>query len=212
MIFRSMSKNGFILMVFALGTTGAVALVQQLTKTRIADQSQQQLLQQLGEVLPAQYFDNRLDKDCMLSNAAELGPNGPHLIYRARLNGEPSALIVRHITPRGYSGNIDLITAIDKSGTVQGSRVTRHEETPGLGDKVEVAKSPWILSFAGTQPSAAKDPAFRVKRDGGQFDQFTGATITPRAVVHSVNDAAWYATQNFNAIFAAANACEEAAQ
>lgn len=208
MIARSMYKNGAILCAFALATTGSIAITQALTADRIAEQEKAQLMSLLSQVLPSDRYDNQVYLDCMQSDAPELGPNGPHTVYRASLNGKPSALLVRHITPQGYSGNIDILTAVTQSGEITGVRVTRHEETPGLGDKVELAKADWITTFNGLTVSSAKDPRFAVKKDGGQFDQFTGATITPRAVVGSVNKAAWYASQNFATLFSAPNTCK----
>lgn len=209
MILSSMKKNGLILTAFALATTGSVALVQTFTAPEIAKQEQRHLMRVLTQVIPKAQYDNELYLDCTLSDAPELGPNGPHIIYRARLQDEPVALLVQHITPRGYSGNIDILSAVYNTGEIAGVRVTRHEETPGLGDKVELAKSDWITRFSGTTVTQEQDPAFNVQKDGGQFDQFTGATITPRAVVQSVNAAAWYARSNFDALFAEPNHCQE---
>ncbi|WP_462151034.1 electron transport complex subunit RsxG [Pseudoalteromonas xiamenensis] len=208
MIFNSMSKNGLILMAFALATTASVALVNELTKERIAKQSQQQLVALLAEVLPAGSYDNALTENCVVVNDRSLSPKESMTIYRATLNGMPSALVIQHKTLKGYNGNIEIITAIDKHGNVSGVRVTQHAETPGLGDKVELTKSPWILSFANTTITEENDPQFKVKRDGGNFDQFTGATITPRAVVNSVSDAGWFGKTNFDRLFNAPNACK----
>lgn len=209
MIFKSMSKNGFILMAFALATTAAVAIVNDLTKERIAKQNQQQLVKLLSEVLPNDLYDNQLSENCTLINDERLSKGEPSLVYRATKNGEPVAVILRHTTQDGYNGKIAMITAIDKTGVITGVRVTEHSETPGLGDKVELAKSQWILSFNDQTLASENDPTFKVKRDGGQFDQFTGATITPRAVVNSVASASWFGQTEFSAIFAAPNACGE---
>ncbi|BBN82321.1 electron transport complex subunit G [Pseudoalteromonas sp. A25] len=210
MIAQSMYRNGAILTAFALATTGSVALVQSMTAERIALQEKQHLMQLLAQVLDTDEHDNLLYLDCTTSNAPELGPGGPHLIYRATKAGEPSALLVRHITPKGYSGNIDILTAVKADGSIAGVRVTRHEETPGLGDKVELAKSDWITTFNGMTISDSNAKQFAVKKDGGQIDQFTGATITPRAVVNSVKQAAMYTQQNFNTLFAGENICDGA--
>ncbi|MDK2594820.1 electron transport complex subunit RsxG [Pseudoalteromonas obscura] len=209
MILASMKKNGAILTAFALATTGSVALVQQLTAPRIEAQEKKHLMRTLTQVLPADEYNNELYLDCIESNAPELGPNGPHRIYRAKHNGQPVALLVQHITPEGYSGNIDILTALYANAEIAGVRITQHKETPGLGDKVEVKKSDWVHSFSGVQVQSAEDPRFNVKKEGGMFDQFTGATITPRAVVHSVNTATWYAHQNFDSLFAQPNICQE---
>ncbi len=178
-----------------------------MTAERIALQEKQHLMQLLGQVLSADEYDNILYLDCTSSSAPELGPGAPHIIYRATKAGQPAALLVRHVTPKGYSGNIDILTAVKADGSISGVRVTRHEETPGLGDKVELAKSAWITTFNGLTINADNAAQFAVKKDGGQFDQFTGATITPRAVVGSVKQAVEYTQQNFTALFAAKNQC-----
>lgn len=206
MILPSMTKNGAILTAFALATTGAVAVVYNLTADNIALQERNQLSTQLQEVLKPQFYDNSLYQDCVLIDDPQLGKS-PQIIYRARMKGKPVALIIRHVTPRGYSGDIDLITSIFADGTIGGVRVTKHEETPGLGDKIELKKSPWITLFEGKTVLGENDDRWAVKKDGGNFDQFTGATITPRAVVGSVKDAVLFSQSQFNMIFDALNAC-----
>jgi electron transport complex protein RnfG len=117
---------------------------------------------------------------------------------------------MRHVTPSGYSGDINLLTAVFANGEIAGVRVTKHEETPGLGDKVEVKKSDWITLFKGQNVLSEDDSRWAVKKDGGQFDQFTGATITPRAVVGSVKQAVLFAQAEFDNLFAAPNICQGA--
>jgi Na+-translocating ferredoxin:NAD+ oxidoreductase subunit G len=75
---------------------------------------------------------------------------------------------------------------VDGDGKLLGVRVIKHSETPGLGDKIEPAKGEWIHSFEGKFLGGPPAEKFAVKKDGGVFDQFAGATITPRAVVKSV--------------------------
>lgn len=209
MILNSMYKNGGILAIFALATTGSVSLIHALTKDLIIAQEQQYLMQVLTEVVPSNLYDNKLHLNCTTSNAAQLGPDGPHTIYRGYLKGQPSVLLIQHRTSKGYSGNIDILSAVSAHGKVQGVRVTSHKETPGLGDKVELTKSLWITHFKGTIVQSEQDSSFAVKKDGGKFDQFTGATITPRAVVNSVKDATWFAKEHFDSLFSADNQCEE---
>lgn len=209
MILSSMAKNGAILTIFALVTTGSVALVQSLTKDRIAEQARIQLSAQLQEVLDPYFYDNELHHDCAIITNSLLGPYENQIVYRARKNGEPVALVIRHITPRGYSGDIALLTSVFENGEITGVRVTEHEETPGLGDKVEIRKSPWITTFKDKTVLNEEDQRWAVKKDGGNFDQFTGATITPRAVVGSVKDAVLFSKQQFQAVFDAPNACVE---
>ncbi|MBL0688358.1 MAG: electron transport complex subunit RsxG [Pseudoalteromonas sp.] len=209
MIISSMVKNGAILCGFALLTTGLVATINTLTADKIAEQEQLQLTNQLQEVLPHSKYSNKLSQDCVIISDPLLGPYDNQVIYRARKDNEPVALVIRHVTPSGYSGDINLLSAVYRDGTIAGVRVTKHEETPGLGDKVEVKKSDWITTFNTKTVQSESDDRWAVKKDGGQFDQFTGATITPRAVVGSVKNAVLYAQDNFDALFTAANACPE---
>ncbi|MGB5790822.1 MAG: electron transport complex subunit RsxG [Pseudoalteromonas nigrifaciens] len=206
MILSSMAKNGAILTAFALVTTGLVASINMLTADKIAEQELLHLTSQLQEVLDPSTYDNELSTDCVIISDERLGPYANQIVYRARKNNEPVALIVRHVTPSGYSGDINLLTAVLSDGSIAGVRTTKHEETPGLGDKVEVKKSPWITSFKTLTVQSSSDARWAVKKDGGQFDQFTGATITPRAVVGSVKNAVLFAQSEFDAIFAAPNA------
>ncbi|CAI86176.1 MULTISPECIES: electron transport complex subunit RsxG [Pseudoalteromonas] len=206
MILSSMAKNGAILTAFALVTTGLVASINMLTADKIAEQELLHLTSQLQEVLDPSTYDNELTTDCVIISDERLGPYANQIVYRARKNNEPVALIVRHVTPSGYSGDINLLTAVLSDGSIAGVRTTKHEETPGLGDKVEVKKSPWITSFKTLTVQSSSDARWAVKKDGGQFDQFTGATITPRAVVGSVKNAVLFAQSEFDAIFAAPNA------
>lgn len=210
MTLSSMTKNGGILTVFALLTTGAVALTHSLTAERISEQEKKQLAEQLQQVLDAHHYDNQLYKDCVIITDERLGPRPDQVIYRAYKNNEPYALVMRHVTPSGYSGDINLLTAVFANGDIAGVRVTKHEETPGLGDKVEIKKSDWITLFKGQNVLGDDDTRWAVKKDGGQFDQFTGATITPRAVVGSVKNAVLFAKAEFDNLFAAPNSCQGA--
>lgn len=213
MIISSMAKNGAILTAFALATTGLVASINALTADKIAEQEQLQLTAQLQEVLDPKSYDNQLSQDCVIITDEKLGPYANQVIYRARKNNKPVAVVIRHVTPNGYSGDINLLTAVLTDGTIAGVRTTKHEETPGLGDKVEVKKSLWITTFKSLTVEGEEDARWAVKKDGGQFDQFTGATITPRAVVGSVKNAVLFAQTNFDDIFAAPNAeCMEVAK
>jgi len=209
MIIKSMLKNGIILTLFALATTGLVASINMFTANKIAEQEQLHLTSQLQEVLNPKLYNNDLSKDCVIITDDMLGVRAQHIVYRARKDTTPVALIVRHITPNGYSGDINLLTAVLSNGTIAGVRTTKHGETPGLGDKVEVKKSPWITAFKGMTVNGEDDARWAVKKDGGQFDQFTGATITPRAVVGSVKKAVLFAKNEFDSLFLAPNACAE---
>lgn len=184
-------KNGVRLAIFAAVTTGLTAVVNTVTKPIIAHQTSVQQKVLLDQVVPPSLYDNAIQQDCYLVTDPALGA-GPHHLYLARKAGEPVAAAVETIAPDGYSGAIRMIVGADFSGTVLGTRVVEHHETPGLGDKVELRISNWITSLSGRKISDASDTRFAVKKDGGDIDQFTGATITPRAVVNATKRTALY--------------------
>jgi electron transport complex protein RnfG len=118
---------------------------------------------------------------------AEIENQATHVtVYRARKAQQNTALAIKTHTNTGYNGRIRLLVGIDVQGTVLGVRALSHKETPGLGDKIDLRHSDWVLDFAGKTLNSGNDNAWKVRKDGGQFDQFTGATITPRAVVSAV--------------------------
>ncbi|AUY37554.1 MULTISPECIES: electron transport complex subunit RsxG [Leclercia] len=204
---KTMQKHGVTLALFAAVLTGLTALVNGLTKPTIDEQAARQQKALFDQVIPAELYDNNLQKSCYLVEAAPLG-KGTHRIFIARKGDAPVGAVMETTAPDGYSGAIQLLVGTDFSGTVLGTRVTEHHETPGLGDKIETRLSDWILHFAGKTIHGSDDPAFAVKKDGGEIDQFTGATITPRAVVNAVKRAGIYA-QTLPAQLNNLPACEE---
>ena len=191
-ISRSMLKNALVLGLFAIGTVGSVALLQQGTAARIAAAEREAQVRALAEILPAGSYDNHLLDNRIEINAPELGHRSPQSAYLALKGGQPSALILPVTAPDGYSGAIHLLVGIFADGRLAGVRVLGHRETPGLGDKIELAKSDWIRSFEGKSLSDPNEDGWAVKKDRGEFDQFAGATITPRAVVKAVHGALRY--------------------
>lgn len=203
-----MAKNGLILAAFALVTTGLISLTFVGTKTKIAEQQQQKLLTDLNSVIPNDLYDNDIQHDCALAiNNELLGTTEVNHVYRARLDQQPSALAIEAIAPDGYSGKIKLLVGVKGEGIITGVRVLKHNETPGLGDKIDIRISDWILTFDQQTYSAEFDDKWNVRKDGGQFDQFTGATITPRAVIKAVKKAVIFYQQNFQVMFSKENAC-----
>ena len=208
----TMTKNGLILAVFAIITTGLIAVTFFGTKNQIALQQQQKLLSILNAVIDENSYDNIIQLDCALVTSAELlGSNQPQHIYRATKQGQAVAAAIETTAPDGYSGKIQLVVGITSSqagsATVTGVRVLEHKETPGLGDKVDLRISNWVLDFDNQSYNAEIATNWAVKKDGGQFDQFTGATITPRAVVNAVKLSIEYYLENQAAIFNAVNEC-----
>lgn len=204
---KAIGKNGLILGAFALVTTSIIAITYEYTHERIEQAKERQLLSTLNQVLSSDMHNNDLHLDCIIVPPSPLLGSQTQRVFRSRLNGENTALIIETTSFNGYSGAIDLVVAIDTAQNVLGSRVVAHKETPGLGDKIDLRISQWILSFNGMPFSDELAKRWRVKKDGGQFDQFTGATITPRAVVKAVYDAATYGQANMQNLFAQTSNC-----
>ncbi|MCL1039993.1 electron transport complex subunit RsxG [Shewanella submarina] len=205
---KSMIKNGLLLALFALLCTALVAVVNDLTRDQIKAQEQQQLLQVLGQIIPASIHDNVLTDNCTLLNDEEaLGTEEDMPAFIATKDGKPVAIAIETIAPDGYSGAIKLIVGINSKGEVLGVRTLNHQETPGLGDKIELKKSNWVLGFNHKTIESANDKQWGVKKDGGEFDQFTGATITPRAYVKAVKNTLLYFNANKQQIFSQPLTC-----
>ncbi len=193
---RSILRNSLILGLFAIFTVGLIAFIQQATSERIAAEQQRMQMRALNEILPDDQHDNDLLQDTFsIDDRRYLQLPAPATAWRARRSGEVIAVILPVVTQDGYSGRIDLLVGIRANGELAGVRVVNHRETPGLGDKFEVAKGNWIFSFDGKSLSMPAPEGWAVRKDGGEFDQFTGATITPRAVVQAIYQALRYFEQ-----------------
>lgn len=198
-IFRSAA----LLAVVAVLGAALLAAVHALTRDRIEAQERRVILEQLHQVLPDSSYDNTLHEDVIsFADPAYFRSDEPVTVYRARKAGRDVAVIMRVAAPDGYNGAIHLMIGIYADGTVSGVRVISHRETPGLGDPVELARSDWILGFDGRSLDDPGPQGWAVKRDGGIFDQFTGATITPRAVVETVERVLMYFRRNREMLFA----------
>ena len=190
---RSILRNSVILGLFAVATVGMIAVTQQGTAERISEAQRRVQLSALNEIVPHDQHDNDLLTDSFtVQDRQYLSLSAPAEAYRARQGDRVSAVILPVVAPDGYSGRIDLLVGIRADGSIAGVRSVSHRETPGLGDKIDAGKSHWILSFNGKSLSMPIPEQWAVKKDGGQFDQFTGATITPRAVVKAVYQALTY--------------------
>ncbi|NMP15639.1 electron transport complex subunit RsxG [Thalassotalea sp. Y01] len=190
---KAIENNAKVLAIFAVACTAMVSLVSLGTKDRIERQQQKQLLDTLHQVIAKEQSNNDLYNDCQLiSDADLLGSEQMQTAYVARVNDSATTVALTTIAPNGYNGNIELLVAINIDGSLSGVRVLKHKETPGLGDKIETRKDDWILDFNGRFYTEDNALTWAVKKDGGSFDQFTGATITPRAVVQAVKNAQIY--------------------
>lgn len=193
MISESVRKNTLILSLFAIATAGVLAVTNEGTRETIHCNRQAVLESSLQQVMPADRHDNNLLTDFVRVRDPLLGRDS-HRVYRARRDGKPVGVVMEATAPEGYGGAIELLVGVGTDGEITGVRVVPpHNETPGLGDKIETKKSDWIHDFRGKSLENPKPQGWAVKKDGGDFDSFTGATITPRAVVQAVYDAlAWY--------------------
>jgi Na+-translocating ferredoxin:NAD+ oxidoreductase subunit G len=179
---------------YLLAAAGLVAAVllgtgDLATRSSIAQRQAEDMQATLEQVLPRDLYDNALLNDTKTILASAEAAMGETTVYLARKAGKVTAVAFKQIAKGGYSGDIVLMVGIAEDGKILGVRVISHAETPGLGDKIERAKSDWILSFDGKSLDNTLPERFKVKKDGGEFDQFAGATITPRAVVRGVESA-----------------------
>ena len=184
-LFHSIRKNTLGIGIFAAVTAGLIAATQVLTSDRIQENQEEHQARTLYQILP-QSLDANLHQQMIMVDAPELGYREPIPIFQSILDGEVQAVIIPVTASEGYSGDIHMLVGIWRDGRIAGVRVTGHRETPGLGDKIDIEKSDWILSFNDLRWLGEEDTRWNVRKDGGDFDQFTGATITPRAVVQQV--------------------------
>jgi len=201
-------RTAITLFIFVAIFTGLLSGAYLWTKPAIEASAIEEKMKLVDEVLPRSEYDNALlDDTVMLPATPELMLTDPTLLYRARKNGQPVALVFEAVAPDGYAGKIRLVIAIRANGAVAGVRVTQHKETPGLGDYIEIKKDknkarPWITQFNGMSLAQVTDKDWKVRKDGGQIDYHAGATITPRAVSKAVLKAAKWADANRDRLFA----------
>lgn len=157
------------------------------TESAIQRRLSEDLQHSLAEVIPAALHDNNMLNDTVLIPSAEYRIAAEQtLVYLAKKDGQVTAVCFKFTAPDGYSGAINMIMGVARDGSLLGVRVLNHKETPGLGDKIEVAKSNWITRFVGYSLDNLSPAQWAVKKDGGEFDQFAGATITPRKSVQAI--------------------------
>jgi len=212
-LFKNMFRSAYKLSLFMFVCIVLLLTVYQLTAPQIAHEQREAMLNTFNKVLPPSLYNNTPLEDTLVITDAKalalLGSKEPVTLYRARQNNQPAGVIFKVIARNGYSSHITLLMGVLPDGTVSGVRVLDHRETPGLGDKIEEQKDDWILSFKGrtlqtntaNQQLIANDPRWAVKKDGGEFDQFTGATITPRAVISAVKNALLFVHQRGESLY-----------
>ena len=201
-IHKQVLTTAALLMIFAIIGSGIVGLTYENTYERIKLNEQRVLLRKLNTILsPAEYDNDLLVDQIVLEKDSLLGTSEPSNAYLAFKSNKPVAIVLSPVAPNGYSGPINLLVGIYHDGRIAGVRVVKHRETPGLGDSVESKRSDWILGFDDKSLENPTSKKWKVKRDGGEFDQFTGATITPRAVVKAVHSALLYFQEHRKELF-----------
>jgi electron transport complex protein RnfG len=205
---QSIQKHSGILGAFALIVALALGLVNAATRDRITEQQQMAEREALQAVFPELLHDNDLldnafsidPADSVFTGVEKLGLQNTRSAYRGLNDGQVTGVILPLTVPDGYSGAINLLVGISREAQITGVRVVSHRETPGLGDKIDLRISPWILDFDGKSLENPAESRWQVRKDGGDFDQFVGATITPRAVVGGVSRALEFFRDNREAL------------
>lgn len=181
------------LLIFSVAGAALLSGTFQLTRPAIERSELEAKTKLIAQTLPPGSFDNNLVKDARpLPIDPLLGQKHPGQAYPASRQGQPVAVVLEAAAPDGYSGEIRFLVGILADGSVAGVRVTGHRETPGLGDYIEVDKSPWIHEFDGRSLTNPQPVYWKVRKDGGRFDYMAGATITPRAMVKAVKKSLEY--------------------
>lgn len=207
-VLRISLRTAGIMLAFTLVFTAMMAGTYRATAPLVAASALAEKLRLIGEVLPQAAYDNNLLADAVtLPPSQTLGLDEDTRLWRARKDGAPTALVFEAAAPNGYSGRIGLILAVDVDGKLIAVRVTAHKETPGLGDYIDPKKDrnkarPWITQFSQLGFDSVPSEKWRVKKDGGRFDQMSGATISARAVTNASGRALAWAIRHKNKLFA----------
>lgn len=200
-LFKNIGQSALFLLGFALIGAITLSLVNAFTVDRIAENQRQKLLRQLNVLVDAKAYNNSLLEDFVVLPKADFNSASDVTVYRARMDNHPIAAIFVVGSPNGYSGTINMVVGLNKQQVITGLRVISHKETPGLGDRIEIEKDDWVLSFDGKSLGNPEAKGWAVKKDGGEFDQFTGATITPRTIVNSTRRVLEWSQQHFDELF-----------
>ena len=200
---KKISSTAAAMIIFSLLASTALSISYFVTKTPIEESDARAKRIFLNQVIPSNLYDNNLVKDTISVEPNPLIGNKKNIdVYRAKKNNQVIAVIIETIAPDGYSGEIKTLVGIDQEDKILGVRVITHKETPGLGDYIEIEKSQWIKNFDLKSLDKMTEKEWAVKKDGGDFDYVSGATITPRAVIKSTYKSLLYAKENKKRLFA----------
>ena len=199
---KKISSTAAAMIIFSLLASTALSISYFVTKTPIEESDARAKRIFLNQIIPSNLYDNNLVKDTISVEPNPLIGNKKNIdIYRAKKNNQVIAVIIETIAPDGYSGEIKTLVGIDQEDKILGVRVITHKETPGLGDYIEIEKSQWIKNFDLKSLDKMTEKEWAVKKDGGDFDYVSGATITPRAVIKSTYKSLLYAKENKKRLF-----------
>lgn len=201
---QTVIKTGTTLAVIAAICTALVAATYQLTEERIAANKKALLEQALQPALSGLFYDGGVSESrLVIPPPHELPGNDAALIFRVYAKDTPVAALFAVTARDGFSGVIRVLVGVEFNGTITGVRILQHRETPGLGDKIESARSDWIFQFDGHSMGDPEVTGWAIRNDGGKFDQLTGASVTPRAVIKAIRDTLLYFAAHRDEIFAA---------
>lgn len=207
---HSAKNNALFLAGFAVLVTTAISFTYHLTKSKISEQARAASIKTLSSLVDANNYTNDIYLDCLLTNASKKGHSADsHKIYRLRNGDKNYGVLITSRTDEGYSGDIDIVTAIDRHGKIIGAETLKHSETPGLGDKIERRKSDWMMQFD-QKFLSTNSKRWQLKKDKGEFDALTGATITSRAVLSNIYQTLVYFNRNKDMLFNAPSNCYDA--
>lgn len=199
---KKISTTAVAMIIFSLAASTALSISYFITKSPIDESDAKAKRIFLNQVIPTDLYDNNLVKDIISIEPSPLLGNKKNIdVYRAKKNNRVIAVIIESVAPDGYSGEIKTLVGIDHEDKILGVRVIAHKETPGLGDYIEIDKSQWIKNFDLKSLDKASEKQWTVKKDGGDFDYISGATITPRAVIKSTYKCLLYVKENKKRLF-----------
>ena len=199
---KKISTTAAAMIIFSLAASTALSVFYLITKSPIDESDARAKRIFLNQVIPADLYDNNLVKDTISVEPSPLLGNKKNIdVYRAKKNNQVIAVIIEAVAPDGYSGEIKTLVGIDQEDKILGVRVIAHKETPGLGDYIEIDKSQWIQNFNLKSLDKVSEKKWAVKKDGGDFDYISGATITPRAVIKSTYKCLLYSKENKKRLF-----------
>jgi electron transport complex protein RnfG len=199
-------KGGVILAGLAAVCTVLVAATYSATAPRIAANEQAYLEQSLKPVLDGVEYDGELSESTITIQPPHILPGDePVTVYRVYADGAPVAALFVVTARDGFAGPIQLLVGVAADGRITGARVLSHRETPGLGDLIDADKSDWIQQFRDRSLDDPPATSWAIRRDGGEFDQLTGASITPRAVIKAIRETLGFYAEHPDTVFAEAD-------